>query len=41
MAADFQLILGALIAQPDEAFSRLPAVAALTKRMRVQTAISS
>jgi hypothetical protein len=41
MAADFQLILEALIAQPDEAFSRLPAVAELTKRMRVQTAISS
>lgn len=40
MAADFQLILQALIAQPDEDFSRLPAVAELTKRIRIQTAIS-
>ena len=40
MAADFQLILQALIAQSDEAVSRLPAVAELTKRMRRHTAIS-
>jgi Condensation domain len=40
MAADFQMILQALIAQPDEAFSQLPAIVELTKRMRMQTAIS-
>jgi hypothetical protein len=40
MAADFQLILQALIAQPDVFLSRLPAVVELTKRMRMQAAIS-
>jgi hypothetical protein len=39
MAADFQLILQPLIAQPDVAFSKLPAVVELTKRVRMQTAI--
>jgi len=40
MATDFQLVLKNLITQPDEAFSRLPAVAELTKRSRAQTAVS-
>jgi hypothetical protein len=40
MAADFQNVLQELIAQPDEVFSRLPAVVDLSKRSRAQTAIS-
>jgi non-ribosomal peptide synthetase component F len=40
MAVDFELILQALIAQPDVPFSQLPAVVELTKRIRMQAAIS-
>ena len=40
MATDFQNVLQNLIAQPNEAFSRLSAVAELTKRSRAQTAVS-
>jgi non-ribosomal peptide synthetase component F len=40
MASDFQNVLQYLIANPDEPFSKLPAVAVLRKRLQVQTAVS-
>jgi len=40
MAGDFQAILAQLIADPDAAFSGLPAVRAVSKRLEMQAAVS-